>query len=99
MQPIPLEDLEVSHVLVVSTAHLTCEEGTGGLEEPVQGAYTSMSGEGLFEIVLSDSVDDDAPDPSPGLAGVIAVAKSHGLRRVRFDRDACELPGVPTYSW
>lgn len=99
MNTIPFSALEISEVLVVSMSHLTCEEGTGSLDEPVQGAYTSMSGEGLFEVVLSDSVDQDAPEPSDGLASVIAVAKKHGIRRIRFDRDAAPLRGLPTYDW
>lgn len=97
------EDLEILSVLVVSTSHLTAEEGTGGLEEhALHGIHTSVRDDHAMEIVLWD---DPMPGymqstpPSEGLAGVIAVARAHGIERIRFDADGPVLNGIPTYNW
>lgn len=97
------EDLEILSVLVVSTSHLTAEEGTGGLEDhALRGIYTSVRHDHAFEIVLWD---DPMPaymqstPPSEGLAGVIAVARAHGIERIRFDADGPVLDGLPIYNW
>lgn len=97
------EDLEILSVLVVSTSHLTADEGTGGLEEaPFPGCYATLADDYAFEIKLwNDPSEADVCEskPSEGLAGVIAVARAHGIERIRFDADGPVLDGIPTYNW
>lgn len=95
--------LTVLSVLFVSSSHLTAEEGTGGLEEHAPpGIYATVSDDENFEVKLWD---DPSPasltskPPSDGLAAIVAIAKAHGIERIRFSAEAPRIPGVPVYHW
>lgn len=101
---IPREALEISALLICSTAHLTEQEANGLLEESnVRGISFTIADEYFLEAKLWIDQEEDPEgrdiEPSEGLAAVMAVAKAHGIERIRFDRDAPQIPGLPTYSW
>ncbi len=91
------QELEIMRVLVLSTAHLSQDEGaTHASDWP---AYT-LEGEYGFISYVADFNEGDAQwEDWPGLQACAKLAREHGLEWVRFDRDAEEIEGLPTYDW
>lgn len=92
---------ETMAALVVSTAHVEMDEAArfdeGDLPEGLHTPWAHPEYGWIFWI-------DDEPqafeaEMSQGFRDVLAYARTHGLKWVRFDRDGVELPGATTYDW
>ena len=81
----------VELLLPLSTAHIT--QATLDAIETHAIAYPNEYGAFVY-------VNDEILEPVPqDLKTVFDYANAHSIRWVKFDRDAPELDGLPTYEW
>lgn len=94
-----MSELEIVRTMICSTKHATAEEAE---EFDIGPSGASMSGAHgwLLWVGWEDGDVSSQPDnPSPGLAGAIAVARRNGCAYLLFDSDGPTLDGVPGYDW
>lgn len=103
---------EVMTVPVVATSHLTPEEGARFQQALADGKWGAALPESddigtpfvwehgyIFYIGGPSDWDPDQQGIGPGFAALIKLARAEGHEWLRFDCDACEIEGIPTYVW
>jgi hypothetical protein len=98
--------VEIMSCPVISTAHLTEDEAQ---RSPCDWPTHCMESEYGFLVYFGTVADlrntiegGGGPDPLDEWRGFLAAAEwaqSHGFEWIRFDQDAEQQPGVPTYEW
>lgn len=95
--------VEIMAVPVVSTCHLSREEGQRKAEAWPTHCHESTYGFIVYVGHASDlrSVisEGDGPALWPGLLAAAAWAEKHGMEWIRFDADGPEQPGLPVWGW
>lgn len=95
--------LEIHHLLVVSTAHLTIE---GSVKLDSATAEKRHAGRGVFvdkyEYGYHLALADDDPGEEwidDGVRDIVRFARANGCTHVRIDTDGPVVPLLPTYQY
>lgn len=82
----------VERALVLSTAHMPGPDPEFG----DVGKADHEHGHVVFVVRGTTEYDDRA---APWLRPVLAMARTYNASLINFDCDACEVPGLETWSW
>lgn len=94
--------VEVMQVAVLSTRHLSAEEGQRNADKWPTHTHESEHGFVAYvggEVDLLEVLGTDGLEEWPGFVAAVEWARSWSLDWVRFDADGPEQPGLPEWEW
>lgn len=94
---VPNPPVELMQVAVVSTKHLSQDEALRNRKDWPTHTFESEWGFIAHTALATWPVDESSR--WPGLFAAAQWADAHGYDWVRFDPDAEEQPGLPTFDW
>jgi hypothetical protein len=90
----------VAPVAMLSTAHITKEDGARLLHGPVPAAVIYRSSEGaLISIYEFADPDEEFANFSEAFRDIIKKLSEDGYSYVRFDEVFPTIPELPTFDW
>jgi hypothetical protein len=90
----------VAPVAMISTSHITKEDGARLLHGPVPAAVIYRSSEGaLIHIFKFIDPDKEFDDFSEAFRDIIKKLNEDGYSYVRFDEIFPTVPELPTFDW